>query len=244
MQNYRLPIWIISILGCVLIIFTILLSANQFQLINGGTQLLSVSATGKTEAIQDIAIVTIGVIAEGLTAPITIDQSNNKMNQVLSFIKQSGIDEKDIKTSQFYITPKYSYNNQQQTIIGYQANQTVTVKVRNIDKSSKQLQLVIDGAITHGANQIQGIDFSFDNNENLINNARKQAIDKAKINAQQITTDAGLKLGRIVNVITTTLDNPAPMSVPNIMLAKSSSTTIESGSQEVSATVTVIFEVR
>lgn len=244
MANYRLPIFIVSILGCVLIIFVILLNIHQFQLIRGDSQLLSVSATGKTESVQDIAIVTVGVVSEGQTPQVVKDQSSNKMNQIIAFIKQSGIDSKDIKTSQFNITPKYSYNNQQQTLVGYQANQTITVKVRNIDKSVQQLEMIVDGAVTHGANQINGVDFSFEDSDGLVQNARKLAIDKAKINAQQIAKDAGLSLGKIVNVITTTSDNTQPVFARNMALAKSDSLQVEVGSQEVFATVTVVFEVR
>lgn len=242
MENYRLPILIACILGCVLIIFVVLLDIHQLQLIRGDSQLLSVSATGKVESIQDMAVVTVGVVSEGLTAQVVKDQSSNKMNQVISFIKQAGIDDKDIKTSQFNISPKYSYSNQQQTVVGYQANQTITVKVRNIDKSSQQLEMVVDGAVMHGANQIQGIDFSFENNEGLVQNARKQAIDKAKANALQISKDAGLNLGRIVNVITSDSGNPEPRFIQNISLAKSTSPQIQLGSQEVSTEVTVVFE--
>lgn len=243
MENYRLPLWIASILGCVLIIFFVLMNIHQFQLIRGDSQVLSVAATAKVESIQDLAIVTMGVVSEGLTAQVVKDQSSNKINQLISFIKQTGLDERDIKTSQFYISPKYNYNNQQQTIVGYQANQTIAIKVRNIDKSSQKLEEIVDGAVMHGANQIQGIDFSFENNESLIHNARTQAIDKAIANARQISKDAGLKLGRIVNVITSAASDPTPRFSQNMMLAKSASPQIEVGSQEVSATVTVIFEI-
>lgn len=243
MQNYRLPILIASILGCMLIVFVALLSAHQVQLIRGDAQLLSVSATAKATSVPDTATVTVGVVAEGLTAQTVKDQCSSKMNQVISFIKQAGIDDKDIKTSQFYVTPKYNYNKQQQTLVGYQANQTVTVKVKNINKSSQQLEAIIDGAIANGANQVQGVDFSFEDTECLVQKARQQAIAKAKVNASQIANDAGLKLGRIVNVVTSGAGNPEPMFA-SMALAKSSSTQIEPGSQEVSATVTVIFEIR
>jgi uncharacterized protein YggE len=244
MENYRLPIWIASILGVVLIIFVVLLNVHQLQLIRGDSQLLSVSATAKAESVQDIAIVTVGVVSEGQTAQEVKDQNSNKMNQVISFIKQAGIDDRDVKTSQFSISPKYNYSNQQQTVVGYQANQTITVKLRKIDKSTQQLQMIVDGAVMHGANQIQGIDFSFEDEEGLVQNARKQAIDKAKANALQIAKDAGLKLGRIVNVITTASGNPGPMFSSNLALAKSTAPQIEIGSQEVFATVTVVFEIR
>lgn len=244
MENLRLPIWIASILGCVLIGFVVLLSFHQLQLIRGDAQLLNVSATAKAESIPDIAIVTVGVVSEDLTAQAVKDQNSKQMNQVISFIKQTGIDDKDIKTSQFNISPKYNYNNQQQTVVGYQANQTITVKVRNVDKSSQQLETIVDGAVNNGANQIQGIDFSFDNNADLVQNARKQAIDKARANAQQIANDGGLKLGRVVNVITSDSGSPGPIFAANMAMAKSTAPQIELGTQEVSATVTVVFEVR
>jgi len=244
MENYRLPIWIASILGCVLIIFVILLNVHQFQLIRGDSQYLSVSATAKSESVPDKAIVTVGVVSEGLTAQEVKDQSSSKINQVISFIKETGTDDRDIQTSQFHISPKYNYSNQQQTVVGYQANQTITVKVRKIDQSSQQLEKIIDGAVTHGANQIQGIDFSFEDDESLVQNARKLAIDKAKSNALQISKDAGLKLVRIVNVITSASGNPEPMYMSNMALAKSAAPQIELGSKEVMATVTVVFEIR
>lgn len=244
MDNYRLPIWIASILGCVLIIFVLLLNIHQFQLIRGDAQLLNVSATGKAESVQDTAIVTVGVVSEGMTAQGVKDQNSSKMNQVIAFIKQAGIDDKDIKTSQFYIAPKYNYSNQQQTVVGYQANQTITVKVRHIDKSTQQLQTIVDGAVTQGANQIQGIDFSFENSDGLTQNARKQAIEKAITTAQQIAKDAGLKLGKIVNVLTSDAGSPEPIFRANMALAKADSPQIELGSQAVFATVTVVFEIR
>jgi uncharacterized protein YggE len=243
MENYRLPIWIASILGCLLIVFVLFLSIHQYQLIRGGSQFLSVAASAKAVAVPDLAIVTVGVVSEGSTAEGVKDQNSNKMNQVISFIKQAGIDDQDIKTSQFYIAPKYNYSNQQQTVVGYQANQTITVKVRSVNKSSQQLETIVDGAVNAGANQIQGIDFSFENNETLVQSARKQAIDKAIANAQQIAKDAGLKLGRVVNVITSGSSNPGPMFATNMALEKSSRPQIEVGSQEVFETVTVVFKI-
>lgn len=244
MENCRLPMCIANILGCLLIIFVVLLNVHQFQLIRGDSKLLNVSATAKAASVPDIAMVTMGVVSEGLTAQSVKDQNSSRMNQVISFIKQSGIDDKDIKTSQFYIAPKYNYSNEKQILVGYQANQTITLKVRNIDKSSQQLETIVDGAVMHGANQIQGIDFYFENNESLVQNAQKLAIDKAKANALQISKDAGLKLGRVVNVITSASDNPRPMLSQNMALAKSDSTQIEPGSQEVFSTVTVVFDIR
>jgi uncharacterized protein YggE len=243
MENYRLPIWIASILGCALIIFVALLTVHQFQQIRGDSQLLSVSATAKAEAVPDLAVVTVGVVSEGTTAQAVKNQNSSKMNQVISFIKQTGIEDKDIKTSQFNISPKYNYNNQQQTLVGYQANQTITIKVRNIDKSSQQLDTLVDGAVMNGANQIQGVDFSFEDDDALMQNARKQAIHKAKTNAFQISKDAGIKLGRVVNVITSAGDNPTPMFATNFALAKAAAPQIERGSQAVVATVTVVFEI-
>lgn len=245
MENYRLPIWIASILGCVLIVFVVLLNIHQLQSLRGNSQLLSVSATAKAESRPDMAVVTVGVVSEGATAQAARDQSSSKMNKVIAFIKQAGIGDQDIKTSQFYVSPKYNYSNQQQTVVGYQANQTITVRVKNIDKSSQQLETIVDGAVTHGANQVQGIDFAFEDSESLVQNARKQAIDKAIVNARQIANDAGLKLGRVVNVITSDSGNPAPMFRASMAaLEKASSSPIELGSQEVYATLTVVFEIR
>lgn len=247
MDNYFLPKWMVYTLGVLLIIFLALLSIQQLHTLKAPPQTMSVSATGKATMVPDLATVVIGVVSEGATAIEVKDKNNQKINQMIAFIKQQGVDAKDIQTTAFYSSPKYNYTNGQNNIIGYEANQTVTIKIRAIDKSTAQLEKVIDGAVMSGANQVQGINFSFSDDNQISQTARKQAIELAKQKAKEIADDAGLKLGRIVNVITTESNGFAPrpyaMAANVAGRAQSTAPNIEPGSQEVTETVTVVFDV-
>lgn len=246
MDNSLLPKWMLNTLGVLFIIFLALITIQQLHHLNGSPQTMSVSATGKATMVPDLAIVTIGVISQGAN-PIDVKNTNNlKINQMLNFIKQQGVEAKDIQTSNFSASPRYNYANGQNNMVGYEANQTVTIKIRNIDKSTAQLEKVVDGAVMSGANQIQGITFSFVDDDQLSQIARKQAIEKAKQKAKEIAKDAGLRLGRIVNVITSENNGYAPRPLMANAAAARAGTTpdIEPGSQEVTETVTVVFEVK
>lgn len=245
MTSNQLPRWIVNAVGILLIIFLALLSLQQLHLLKGPPQTMSVSATGKATMVPDLATVTIGVVSDGASAIEVKDKNNQKINQMIAFIKQQGIDDKDIQTTAFYSSPKYDYTNGQNNIIGYTANQTVTIKIRAIDKSTAQLEKVIDGAVMSGANQVQGINFSFSDDNQLTQTARKQAIELAKQKANEIADEAGLKLGRIVNVITTESNGyaPRPYAMAANVAAKSTAPNIEPGSQEVTETVTVVFDI-
>jgi len=245
MDRQPIPTWIINTLSLFLIIFVALLSANQFKALKGEPKVLNVTATGKAASVPDLATVSISVISESQTANDVKNISSQKMNQVVGFIKQKGVEAKDIQTSGFNIAPKYDYTNNQKAILGYQANQTITVKVKNIDKSLEQLNQIVDGAIVNGANQIDGVQFSLMNDDQLTQMARKNAIEKAILNAKQIAHDAGLRLGRVVNVITANTNNSPPMPYQASSLAvRSAAANVEPGNQEVFETVTLVFQVR
>lgn len=246
MENNLLPKWMIVILGFLLMIFLLFLILNQANSLMLSSQTLKISATGKVTSVPDVATVTIGVMTQGTTAEDTKNKNNQKINQVISFIKQQGINAEDIKTSRFDFSPRYDYINNQNAITGYQANQAVIVKVKNIDESQDQLEKILAGVIANGANQIQSLNFDFSDPEQLSISARKLAIAHAKQKAYELSKESHLKLGRLINVIETPTSNfrPMPFVSLNTAQAKSVAPNVEPGSQEVVESVDLIFEVR
>ena len=118
--------------------------------------------------------------------------------------------------------------------------------MRNVDKSTAQLGKIIDGAVTSGANELRGVTFSFDDDLALSDVARKRAIDNAIKKAHSVARDAGLRLGRVVNVMTSSSGEVMPMmNRAAAMVAKSpaANSNVEPGNQEVLETVTVVFKV-
>ncbi len=246
MEEKLLPKWMMQTLGLLLIIFVLLLIIGKVVAINGSPQTMKVNAVGKVAAVPDLATVNVGVVSEG-TDPVDVKNKNNdKINQIITFVKGLGISEKDIKTSGFYASPKYNYANGQNAIVGFRADQTITVIVRNIDKSQDQLEKMLDGVVNAGANEIQGVNFSFVDTDKLHQAAVKQAIAKAKEKASQLTSDADLHLGRVVNITEDSNEyvSPMPLAMTNMAVrSKSVAPNIEPGTQDISASVGLVFEI-
>jgi uncharacterized protein YggE len=258
MEN-TFPKWLVSGLGALLIAFVALLIIQQGYNLKTlvknqkPANTISVSAEGKIKAVPDLATVNIGVMTQGNTAAEVKDGNNTKINKIIEFVKAQGISSEDIKTSQFSFYPQQNWQNGKGTIIGYQGDQTITVKVKGVDKSQDVLEKILDGSVNSGANQIQGVNFGYENPENVQQEARKLAIDNAKTKAQGLAKEAGLTLGKVVSIAETGSYMPGVMSYADsaygmggggVAMQKSVAPNVEPGSQEITESMTVVFEVK
>ncbi len=160
------------------------------------TNVISISATGEVFVKPDVAQLSASVVREALTVADAQKQHTEAINRVTEILRQSGIEDKDIKTSAYNIFPLYDYIETKGRVFkGYEVSQTLDVKIRNLDNVGK----VLAGATEAGANQIGGISFVIDDQDAVKREARKQAIDKAKEKASQIESDLGIKLGKLIN---------------------------------------------
>ena len=207
----------------------------------------TVSAQGKVFAKPDIANLTAGVNTEPQkTVSQATKMNTEKMNAVIKAAKGAGVDDKDIQTSNYNISPQYNWDNGQQTLIGYGVNNQVTIKIRDLEKVDDVIQAVTEA----GANTVGGVNFTIDDQEKLKAEARKQAIDLAKVKAKEIAKEAGMKIGEIINVSeTANVPTPYPMAYgrggADVMMAKevALAPTIEAGQQEVTVDVTLTYRV-
>ena len=208
----------------------------------------SVSATGKIYAKPDIANLTIGFQTETKkTAALAVAENSDKMNKIIAALKVLGIEEKDLKTTNYTLNPIYNWTqNKGQELQGYQVGQNVTIKVRDLDKIGK----AIASTAEQGANQVGNISFTIDDEEELRTEARKQAINQAKEKALAIVLESGIKLGKIVNVYENQIYYPMPMADKSDMAYgmgggnEISAPGIEAGENEVRVEVSVVYEVK
>jgi len=206
------------------------------------TDTFNVTGVGKVAAIPDIATVSVGVQEQGTTVKIVQENINTSINRVTDALKKLGINEKDIQTTNYSIYPDYDYTEGRQRIRGYTANTTVSVKVRDIDKTND----VIDAATQSGANQVGGVSFDVDDKTKVQNDARREAVEEAKRKASEAAGVAGFRLGRIVNYSESFGGEPYPVplysrAVPEA--AEDVSTKVEPGSTEITVTVTLSYEI-
>ena len=203
-----------------------------------------VSGEGRAVMTPDIANVTLSVVSEGKDPTALQNDNNEKINQAIEFLKGLGIDAKDIKTTGYNLSPKYEYDEKKRKsfIDGYNLTQTVTVKIRDLNKVSD----VLSGLPRLGINQMNGPNFAVDDIQKHLKEARAEAFKNVWTKAQQLAGLNGVRLGRVI-----TFSEEGSGMYPPIYFAKEMSVggapvrpDIEPGSEESTVRVSVTFELR
>lgn len=211
------------------------------------TDLFTVSGEGKVTVVPDTAIIDLGILSTKSTVKLAQNEANTVISEITKSLKEMGISEKDIKTSNYSVYPQYDYQSGTvNKITGYQVNANITVTVREIDKANN----VIDTATSKGANTVGGIQLTVDENKRkeLLQEAREKAISEAKSKAESLSKAAGLNLGKIINVQEDNMPSVAPMfaRVANdkAMGGGGQETDINPGSADITSSVTLFYETR
>jgi uncharacterized protein YggE len=204
---------------------------------------LSVSATGEVEAKPDVAETTIGVTFSSSTVKKAQDKNTKIINNLISKLKELGIEEKDIQTANYNVYPNYNYTSDEgRALEGYKVSQSVEVKIRDLSKASKVLGLA--GEV--GANDVGGLQFDIEKPEELESQARQESISKAKEKAQRLADNLGVEIVGVVSYSENKQGEMRPIykeSLGHGGSADSPKPQIESGSQDVKITSNVEFEI-
>lgn len=159
--------------------------------------LLSVNADGLSEGRPDMAIVNLGVTTEGRTAQAALTENAQRMQALIQALRRAGVAERDIQTSNVSVYPMQQYReNLPPLVTGYQANNTVTAKIRTIDNTGR----VIDAAVAAGSNTVHGVSFGYQDPDAQLDAARRDAIAEARRRAELYADALGLRVHRIVAV--------------------------------------------
>lgn len=240
-----LPIIGVSTFFILLFLFTKILGPIPFSVNSTVTQkqtTFDVSAEGKVSTKPDIAFVNAGIRVQAQTVKSAQDQINAVISKVSASVKNLGVEEKDIQTTNYNVNPDYDFTGGSQKIKGYSASTTLAIKVKDIDKINN----VIDAATQSGANEITGITFDVDDKTKAENEARAKAVTEAKQKAENAAKIAGFKLGRIVNYYETTNSPISPIpyrATGAVGIIQDNKTQVEPGSQDITITVTLSYEI-
>jgi uncharacterized protein YggE len=237
----RLVIYMLA-MSC--LAFPSLTAAAQEQEREPFRRTISLIGTGEVRARPDIAIVTLGVMKRAATAREALTANNQAMAEIIAHLQRSGVDEKDIQTSNFTVNPAYQYDNQGQQppkIIGYDVSNQVTAIVRKLDA----LGTILDEAVSKGSNQIYGISFSIDDPTAREDEARKLAIEDATRKARLITQSAGVALGPILNIQEMLGQPPIPLhaKAQRMETAADGSVPVAQGEHVITVQVNVSWEI-
>ena len=223
----------------------LLVSTNKVWNTAATTNTVSFSGEGKVVAKPDIAKVNLSILTTAVSSKAAQDDNSKKSKAVTDYLKKQNIDDKDIKTTSYNIYPQYKYSQYggNPEITGYQVNQSIEIKIRNLDNVSN----ILDGVVAAGANQVNQLSFEIDNPDALKAEARAKAIADAKKKANELQSQVGISLGKIVNFSESTGRYPVPM----YMEAKSAGDRgggggpeIPTGENEITVNVTITYQIK
>jgi uncharacterized protein YggE len=209
------------------------LTANAAERID---KLMTVTGEGTIAAVPDSAVIRLGVSSQGKTARAASDANAKEMTVVLAAIKESGVADRDIQTTSLSLQPQYDPNKTgAPRLIGFQATNQVTIKIRDIG----QLPAVLDRAIAAGANEMSGIEFVVSEQAKLLDQARAAAIADAHRKAELYANAAGMKVGRVMAISEEGSVPPLRLYQP---MRAGAAPAIAPGEQTLRAVVTVSYE--
>lgn len=206
--------------------------------------ILDVSAEGRSTRVPDIATIRAGVVTQAPTAAAALADNSARMARVLAALKRAVVADRDVQTSSVGLSPQYRYvENQPPAITGYQATNTVAIRFRDIARSGA----ILDALVNEGANQIDGPALSIDKPDAAFDEARADAVRRARARAELYARAAGLGVVRILAMAESGANaggGPPPMLYARAQRGESADTSVVAGERDVTVTLSVRFLLR
>lgn len=201
---------------------------------------LSVTATGSVFLVPDVVDIDLGVQTQATTVGSAVSTNNRLAAAVMSALTEQGIQNSDIQTSYFSVSPQQQYDNTGTPTgdVTYWVDNIIHVKLRQPDKLGDVLQ----SAIAAGANSVQGVSYSVSDPSQAQADARQKAIEIAQARANLIASAAGVRLGQ-PTTISVSVGLPGPRTTGAVAAedGPGSNVSVSPGSLEVQAQVTISY---
>jgi uncharacterized protein YggE len=206
---------------------------------------VTVTGTGRATVTPDRFTFSVGVQTVAATVDEAVSENNRRVASVIAALKKAGAQDKDIQTSQFSIYPQQDYQQGKlPRILGYQVSNNISVRSDKVGDAGRLLGI----AVAAGVNNSSGINFEVSDPARGREESLRAAFNDAKAKAALLAQAAGRTLGRAVEILEGVRAEvpPRPMMARTMAMEAqvSSDVPVESGSQEVTNTVTVSFELR
>ena len=206
-------------------------------------RLISLTGHGEVRSVPDVAIVTSGVLSQGATAAEALSANTSAMTSIFAALKEAGIAEKDMQTSNFMVQPRYNFQDgKAPELVGYDVSNNVTVTLRKIG----DLGGLLDRLVKAGSNQINGIAFDVSKPEAALDQARKLATMDATRKAKLYAEAMGVSLGNVMSISESGgYQPPMPMARGKVMMADAAAPVpVAAGEQAISMDVNITWEIK
>ena len=200
---------------------------------------ITVSGAGEAAAPPDTASVSVGVVTEAAEAGTAVSENNARVKTLFEAVRDAGISERDMQTQSFNVSPRYGRPQPGGTprIEGYRAANTVSVRIRDLNR----LGPVLDAMIRAGANQMNGVRFFIDKEDDLLDEARRRAVSDARRKAEIYAGSAGVKLGKVLAIREGVAASPEPVLRTLARASSAESVPVARGEQTLRVTVTITY---
>jgi uncharacterized protein len=205
---------------------------------------ISVTGVGSAYGKPDVAVMQIGVESRSADPAEAVSDTTDKMTAIMGALKELGIPEEDIQTSNFSVYAQQDYDPSTGAPLGtftYVVNNTVTVTVRDLSKVGASL----GNAVKAGANNIYGVSFSVSDTSALEKEARVKAMADAKARAEQLAEAAGVALGEPMTISEYMSNSPQPLVMMEAAKASGiGNVPVSTGQIQVSMNVSVTYKIK
>ncbi|MEM8950179.1 MAG: SIMPL domain-containing protein [Pseudomonadota bacterium] len=200
---------------------------------------ITVTGRGEAQAEPDIATMSIGVQTDAKAPGEALSENARRMIAVMQRLKDAGIEDRDLRTSQLAIWPIRADSRQPGSFDGYRVTNQLTVTIRDIDRVGP----ILDQTVTDGANSFSGPSFGIDEPEPLLQAARDAAVKDAIAKAERYAAAAGVELGDVMSI--DEAGGGGPVFARQMRAeAMDAGTPVAPGQTSMSASVTMTFAIR
>ena len=169
------------------------------------TNTISVQGEGEVFAVPDMGTFSFSVIKEGASVEVVQAEAAEIANQAIAYLKENGVEEKDIKTTGYNVYPRYEQERivcitfpcptGERKLVGFEIRQSTQVKVRDTQMAGE----LLSGVGAFGVQNITGLSFTIDDEDELNRQARQMAVADAKEKAEALAEDLGVTLVRVIS---------------------------------------------
>ena len=202
---------------------------------------IDVVGTGQVRGTPDVLSLTLGVGTRDKSAGTALTHNSELTSRLIGVLRDAGVDEKDIQTANLSISPVYDDDGE--NVIGYGVSTTVDVQIRDLGKAGQ----IVDAAAEAAGDEIvvNSLYFSFDDNSDLVAQARAEAVKRARSQAEQLAKAAGVELGDVITMSeSTSSEGPVLDAAPKAATAEDAgSVPIQPGSESLAVQVSMSFKI-
>lgn len=202
---------------------------------------ITVAGHGEVNGVPDSAFVSAGVTTQADSAAAALSGNAKAMSRVFGALKNAGVQDKNVQTTNFSVQPQYANNSEDQKIVGYLVTNQVDVTLDHIANAGP----IVDSLVAAGANRMNGISFTIHDPKPLLVQARASAVEDAIGKAQAYAKAAHVALGPILSISEAPIEQPRPLFAMQARIAAAPPPTpVAAGEQTVAADVTLVWQIQ